>query len=428
MGVRTDSFNSVSVISELMGHVEVGGQKTTAVIPVAQLATQLEASRGDDYSTLAELQADLSWIAGALARVWGDPVIGNRGVYQKSGDVGAGDWTRIGPLPETDLSRSLRVPVGESINPFPDAATRAGTVVMFDGDGQPIPGPDASDIANAQTAAALAAAAKTDSEAARDAAVAAAASLDTSNFVRNDVPTDIDAATKWLDNRAASFGTGGDFNVMHDGTNTTLWNITGNIIIESRAAGATFGLSSAKANGVVRRGVELIAGLQTVLLYDGVQKLATDNEGATISGRLLAEDGYYIGKEAGGSSFGRYWDDTADVHRSFGWNDANQRFEYEDSAGAMHRLDGIGIGQTWSEPSRALNVWHQNTTGKPIMVVIRGGNNGSGTIDISQDGVTADVTMDNNSVAGANQMNSVIVPPGHYYRARSLVTNIYELA
>ncbi|MEO0955799.1 MAG: hypothetical protein AAFY12_12455 [Pseudomonadota bacterium] len=151
MGKRTDSYGSVSLIDDLIGHVDTGGQKSLNVIPVSQLATQLEASRGTDYATLAELQADLSWIAGALARVWGDPVLANRGVYQKSGAVGEGAWTRIGPLPETDLSHSLRVPTGEFINPFPDAATRAGTVVMFDGAGQPISGPDASDIANAQS-------------------------------------------------------------------------------------------------------------------------------------------------------------------------------------------------------------------------------------------------------------------------------------
>ena len=151
MGVRTDNFDPVSLISELLGHVEVGGEKSTARIPIAQLATQLEASRGDQYSTLAELQADLDWIDGALARVWGDPVVDNRGIYRKSGDVGAGAWTRIGPIPETDLSHSMRVPTGEFINPFPDAATRAGTVPIFDATGQPTAGPTAIDIADAQS-------------------------------------------------------------------------------------------------------------------------------------------------------------------------------------------------------------------------------------------------------------------------------------
>lgn len=416
------------MVKEVVAHVETAGVKSLATIPVEKLVTQVGASLGADYSTLAELQADLDWNAGALAKVWGDAVLANRGVYQKLGDSGSGAWTRIGPLPETDLSRSLRVPTGESINPFPDAATRAGTVVMFDGGGQPIPGPTAIDITDAQVHAASAAADKADAESARDAAVAAAASLDTSNFVRKDIDSDVDADTTWQDNRAASFGTGKDFNVQHDGTNTTLWNVTGNIIIENQAAGATFGLSSAKANGDVRRGIDLVAGLQTVLLYDGVQRLATDDLGATISGRLIVEDGYYTGKEGGGSSFGGYWDDTADVHRSFGWNNANERFEYEDSAGTMHQLDGIGVGQTWSVPGHALNVWHQNTTGKPIMVIIRGGNNGSATIAVSQDGVTADVSMSNNSVSGAAQMNSVIVPTGQYFRASGTVTAIYELA
>ncbi|WP_029061333.1 hypothetical protein [Labrenzia sp. DG1229] len=417
MGIKTDNLPSASVVTEVMAHVETAGVKSLATIPVEKLVTQLGASLATDYATLAELQADLDWNAGALAKVWGDAVLANRGVYQKSGEVGSGAWARIGPLPETDLSRSLRVPTGESINPFPDAATRAGTVVMFDGGGQPIPGPDATDIADAQANAASAAADKVDAETARDAAVAAAASLDTSNFVRKDIDTDIDADTKWLDNRTASFGTGNDFNVAHDGTSTTLWNITGSLVVENRADGGNFGLSSAKANGDIRRGIDLVAGLATILRYDGAQKLATDAQGATISGRLIADDGYYIGKEGGGSSLGRYWDDTADVHRSFGWNDANQRFEFEDSTGAMHRLDGLGVGQSFSSPNLTNGVWYENTTGKPIFVSVRASGGGlTSDLQISSDGSTAHTSLSNTVISGSNSWISAIVGAGEFYR------------
>lgn len=189
MGIKTDNLPSASVVKEVVAHVEVGSVKSLATIPVEKLVTQVGASLATDYATLAELQADLDWNAGALAKVWGDAVLANRGVYQKSGAAGAGAWTRIGPLPETDLSHSLRVPTGESINPFPDAATRAGTVPMFDPlNGQPTTGPTAAEISSAQGHAtsaaadrALAVTAKTDAEQAK--ADAEQAAIDAQNTV-----------------------------------------------------------------------------------------------------------------------------------------------------------------------------------------------------------------------------------------------------
>lgn len=188
MGVKTDNLPSASVVKEVVAHVETAGVKSLATIPVEKLVTQVGAGLSEDYSTLAELQADLDWNAGALAKVWGDTVLANRGVYQKSGNAGAGTWTRIGPLPETDLSHSLRVPTGESINPFPDAATRANTVPMFDETGQPVDGPTAAEISSAEgyaTAAAadraLAQTAKTDAEQAK--ADAEQAAIDAQNTV-----------------------------------------------------------------------------------------------------------------------------------------------------------------------------------------------------------------------------------------------------
>ncbi|MBG6211512.1 hypothetical protein IWQ49_006200 [Labrenzia sp. EL_126] len=188
MGVKTDNLPSASVVKEVVAHVETAGVKSLATIPVEKLVTQVGAGLSEDYSTLAELQADLDWNAGALAKVWGDPVLANRGVYQKSGDSGSGAWTRIGPLPETDLSHSLRVPTGESINPFPDAATRANTVPIFDENGQPTEGPTAAEISAAESHATAAAAdsglaqtAKTDAEQAK--ADAEQAAIDAQNTV-----------------------------------------------------------------------------------------------------------------------------------------------------------------------------------------------------------------------------------------------------
>lgn len=139
-----------SSVDELLGNRTANGETDVVRISIANLSAQSEALRGPSYELKSELDADLDWIDGAEARVWGDPVLANRGIYKKSGGVGEGTWTQIGPLPETDLSHSLRVPDSETITPFPDAATRAGTVAMFDVEGNPTAGPTATDIANAQ--------------------------------------------------------------------------------------------------------------------------------------------------------------------------------------------------------------------------------------------------------------------------------------
>jgi len=78
----------------------------------------------------------------------------------------------------------------------------------------------------------------------------------------------------------------------------------------------------------------------------------------------------------------------------------------------------IGIGQTWQDVggSRAANTVYQNTTGRPISVVIGGvGAAASRDIQVSVNGSTgwvkcAEVNTDSSSTA------YFIVPAGHYYR------------
>lgn len=164
-GKRTSNLDPADTISEFVGHTDLDGSKTLARIPFHKAAAQFEAARGPKYETKAELFADLDWIEGTEARVWGDPVLDDRGIYRKDAAPGSGPWTRIGPLPETDLSHSLRVPDNESIQPFPDAATRANTVPIFDSEGNPTAGPTAAEIESAEAHAIAAIAAKNDIEA-----------------------------------------------------------------------------------------------------------------------------------------------------------------------------------------------------------------------------------------------------------------------
>lgn len=55
------------------------------------------------YESKEDLDGDLAWAAGSIARVFGDEVVGNRGVYKKSGASGSGSWIRIGDLPEAAI-------------------------------------------------------------------------------------------------------------------------------------------------------------------------------------------------------------------------------------------------------------------------------------------------------------------------------------
>ena len=125
MGIKTDNLPSASVVKEVVAHVETAGVKSLATIPVEKLVTQVgcwsfrrlhHACRAPGRSGLERRRTGEG--LGAMLSLPIAASIRNRG------DAGAGAWTRIGPLPETDLSHSLRVPSGESINPFPDAATR----------------------------------------------------------------------------------------------------------------------------------------------------------------------------------------------------------------------------------------------------------------------------------------------------------------
>ncbi|MES0879707.1 hypothetical protein [Roseibium sp. SCP14] len=185
MGIRTNNLSPSASVDEVVGHVDLDGEKSLAVVPVSKLAAQMEAKRGPKFELQSELFADLDWVEGSEARVWGDPTLENRGVYTKSGAPGTGAWTRIGPIPETDVSHALRVPEDEFVTPFPDAATRAGTVPIFDEEGNPKAGPTAADIANAQTNA-------SDAQIARNEAVAAASGLHVPTYDTLDDVSNID--------------------------------------------------------------------------------------------------------------------------------------------------------------------------------------------------------------------------------------------
>lgn len=88
--------------------------------------------------------------------------------------------------------------------------------------------------------------------------------------------------------------------------------------------------------------------------------------------------------------------------------------------------DAPGDGQQWSTPSRNSGTAYTNSTGRSIMVAITIGT--TGTVQASVNGTTW-VTVGEASGSDADRRNTVsmIVPPGHRYRAQGTVYHWAEL-
>jgi hypothetical protein len=85
------------------------------------------------------------------------------------------------------------------------------------------------------------------------------------------------------------------------------------------------------------------------------------------------------------------------------------------AAAVGQNASGVGVGQTWQAVARVIDTAYQNTTGKPISVLITTSSNMS--VEISTDGstwlkVSGASTVSNNYPVSHN----VIVPDNLYYR------------
>ena len=77
--------------------------------------------------------------------------------------------------------------------------------------------------------------------------------------------------------------------------------------------------------------------------------------------------------------------------------------------------DSIGVNQSWSKPSRSGNTWYQNTTGRAIMVNIRGATAQDGLLRVGPS-TGSYVTIDNrDGDSGTWDHADAIVPANHYY-------------
>lgn len=77
---------------------------------------------------------------------------------------------------------------------------------------------------------------------------------------------------------------------------------------------------------------------------------------------------------------------------------------------------GVGEGQTWQNVagSRSIGTAYQNTTGRPIALLVLGSSSGPGTVQVSGNGVTFVAVA---KIGGQYHLPaSLIIPTGHYYK------------
>lgn len=86
--------------------------------------------------------------------------------------------------------------------------------------------------------------------------------------------------------------------------------------------------------------------------------------------------------------------------------------------GAWVEVTPISLGQSWHTVTRSTGTYYQNTTGRPIMVSVRG-LNGSGVgsliLTVNSTAAANNIAVDSRQVAGYATLGAM-VPPGHYYQ------------
>jgi hypothetical protein len=81
----------------------------------------------------------------------------------------------------------------------------------------------------------------------------------------------------------------------------------------------------------------------------------------------------------------------------------------------MFTFNGVGVGQTWQNPSRTQNTSYQNTTGVPIFVVVTDSGSG-GNLQVSTDNSTWIGIGGADSGTGTTSSVGGIIPNNSYYR------------
>lgn len=200
------------------------------------------------------------------------------------------------------------------------------------------------------------------------------------------------------DNVKAIFGTGSDLRIYHDGSNSFIEDAgTGSLSLKGSIVQIT-----GTSDEVLVRGT---AGGAAELRQNGSTKLTTTTTGVTVTGAVSAD-----------TAAGNWFLDEDNMASNSATKLASQQSikAYVDAA-------GIGVGQTWQDVggSRSAGTSYQNTTGKPIMVAIRGNTNSTHYLQVSTNNATW-ISVGSTIAASANM--TAIIPDDHYYRLQSGAT------
>lgn len=337
-----------------------------AVVVLAGVRTELVA--GTDF-TVAPLSSDttgnMTLSAGAAATYAGGTLYPSRNTVAQQGWIGVLGDREKGLEAQLDVL-TMKAQEVEHVGggllrldaptlPFvavPDA------VVMFDATGQPKSGPTATAVAGAQQAA-------TDAIAARDVALAAAASALNANG--NNTWTGQNTFTNHL--HVAS-----DKSLYMGGSDNAemLYSSAGDKWI-ARAKAALTWLSLRFSNFEItnfdntKNFLRGIVNAQVELYFNGLKRLETTTTGATVTGTLVETD---------------------------------------------------RAAETWHTVPRLLGTWYQNTTGRRITVLgvlLAGGTNERVSLHVNTSAADLEVATQT-TIPGGQSTVSAAVPPGHYYK------------
>ena len=89
-------------------------------------------------------------------------------------------------------------------------------------------------------------------------------------------------------------------------------------------------------------------------------------------------------------------------------------------------IRGVGSQQSWQSVTRTDGTAYQNTTGKPIMIMVVGSSATVG-IDVSADGSVYVRASGGGGTITANVVHHAIVPNNHYYKYYNSLTDKKEL-
>lgn len=205
---------------------------------------------------------------------------------------------------------------------------------------------------------------------------------------------------KYNDNVKAYFGTGQDAEVYFNATDFVVKASAGKMLL---LGDNVWGLS---ADGLETLFTAVKNGAFSAY-YDASVKLATSATGVTVTGALSAT-----------TAAGAWFLDEDNMA-----SNSATKIPSQQSVKAYVDNLALGVGQTWQNvtASRAAGTSYQNTTGKPIVVAIRGDTNSTHYLQVSTDNATW-VTVASTIASNANL--SLIVPNGNYYRLTSGATFI----